>query len=286
MSKVVSAIFTLLFIIFSEKVKLGAKAGIESGIFVLFPAIFPYMVISKIFIKTGGASALSEFTYPLTKKIFRFSPDFSSAYLISLFCGYPTGASLACELEEKNKPEALRMFLFGNVPGFGFCVSFLGGILKNPKSGLILYLCFAASSIILNYIFSFALPMKNVIHKNYSFESLPRAITDSVKESVVSMFYIIGFAVLFSGISELACVFIKSTFLTSLISAFLEITTGIPKFTSLPLIVFFTAFSGISVIFQSVSFKKDTSVILKMLFARLLFAIVSVILFLFVKPLT
>ena len=136
MSKIIAVIFMILFIIFPQEIKNGAKEGIENGVFVLIPSIFPYIVISNIFIKTGASEVVSSFFYKILRPVFRYSESFSSFYLISLFCGYPTGAKMSSVYEETNKRESLRLFSFGNVPGFGFCVSFLGFLTKSIKTGI------------------------------------------------------------------------------------------------------------------------------------------------------
>lgn len=275
MSKYFALIFTALFIIFPDKIKIGAKNGIENGIFVLLPSIFPYIAISGIFTKTGAADFVSDVIYGLVRPIFRFKKEFCSSYLISLFCGYPTGARLACESQSKDKREALRLFSFGNVPGFGFCVSFLGSLLGDTKMGVKIYLCFVFSSLILNYIFSFFLKenkektAKNEKKKKY--QSFSSAVTESVKESALAIISIIGFAVFFSSVSELT----KNIY----VAAFLEITSGVPKLKSPCEIIFFTGFSGLSVIFQSLSFKKDDFNLLFVLFSRFLFAFTAVFLY-------
>lgn len=276
MSKIIAVIFMILFIAFPEAIKEGAKEGIENGIFVLIPSIFPYMVISNIFIKTGASEFISNIFYKILRPVFRYTKNFSSFYLISLFCGYPTGARMSAVYEEKNKRESLRLFSFGNVPGFGFCVSFLGFISGNIKTGIAIYLCFLCSSIILNYIFSFFLFDNEIIRpQKTEFENIAVSVTQSVKEAVLSIINVIGYAVFFSSISSL----INNKY----IGAFLEITSGVPKLKNIYEIVFFTGFSGLSVIFQSLSFKKSPVPLLFVLFARFLFALTSVLLFFILK---
>lgn len=276
MSKIISVIFLILFIIFPDKIKVGAKEGIENGIFILLPSIFPYMVISNIFIKTGASDFVSELIYKITRPVFRYSKNLTSAYLISLFCGYPTGAKMSAVYEENSRQEAMRLFLFGNVPGFGFCVSFLGFLTGSLMSGIKIYLSFVFASLILNYIFSFFLFDKNrKISGKFIDISLSDSITESVKESVLSILNVIGFCVFFSAISKILNI--------KYLPAFLEITSGVPKLRNIYEIIFFTGFSGISVIFQSLSFKKNKSSLLLIILARFLFAVTSVLLFFILK---
>ena len=276
MSKFISVIFLILFIAFPQNIKNGAKEGIENGIFILIPSIFPYMVISNMFIKTGASEFVSDVLYKLLKPVFRYTKSFSSFYLISLFCGYPTGARMSSNYEEKNKKEALRLFSFGNVPGFGFCVSFLGLLTGNIKTGLQIYFCFLFSSIILNYIFSFFLFDSEINEsEKIKFKNIAVSVTESVKEAVISIINVIGYTVFFSSVSNI----INNRY----IGAFLEITSGVVKLTNIYEIIFFTGFSGLSVIFQSLSFKKTNISLLFVLFARFLFAFVSVLLFYILK---
>lgn len=285
MSKILALILTLLFILFPDEIKKGALSGINAGLFVLIPSLFPYMVISQMFLKTGASEIINTFTYRFAKKLFRFQKPFSAAYLLSLFCGYPTGARLACELEDCGEREALRLFVFGNVPGFGFCVSFLGSLFGNTRLGFFIYLSFVCASVILNFLFSFFLKdNENCKADEIISESFANAITKSVKESALSILSVIGYAVFFSSISNMCGNFIKDKALLAVFSAFCEITSGIPLLCSIApnaafFAVFFTGFSGFSVIFQSLSFKKSDFPIMFILFSRLLFALVSVLVF-------
>ena len=280
MSKIISAILMILFIAFPEEIKKGALTGINNGIFILLPSIFPYMTISNIFLKTGAADYISMLIYKITNPIFRFEKNFSGAYLISLFCGYPTGARMACTLEKNGKREALRLFSFGNVPGFGFCVSFLGTLAGDVNTGVKIYLCFVSASIILNYIFSFFLKdSKTEFSEEKIYSGIALSVTESVKEATLAIISVIGYAVFFSSVSELIGRFINDINLKAYIGAFLEITAGVPTLNNIYTVIFFTGFSGLSVIFQSLSFKKSKTPVLFVIFARLLFAVLSTLIF-------
>ena len=280
----------ILFVAFPQAVKSGISTGLEKGLAILMPSLFPYMVVSQIFLKTGGASYLSRFI-----KVGRLSKKSVGILAPSLFCGYPTGArlsSLAYNNREISKKELFILFSFGNVPGFGFTVSYLGGVLLGSFStGILIYASYLLASLILCTFFSRNL--SELPCESPSFEkaiSFPNAITESVTESALSMVSLICFICFFSSLICLSSSLPISPKLLACCSAFLEITSGLDQlllYGNLPMVLFFTGFSGLCVLFQSLSFHKENAVNLLMLMAsRCLYGIVAVLCFLLLQLLT
>ncbi|MBQ7951053.1 MAG: hypothetical protein IJ278_04970 [Clostridia bacterium] len=290
MSKWLGMGLLILFVAFPQAVKSGISTGLEKGLSVLMPALFPYMVASQIFLKTGGASYLSRFI-----KVGRLSKKSVGILVPALFCGYPTGArlaSLAYNNKEISKKELFILFSFGNVPGFGFCVSYLGGVLLGSFSiGMMIYASYLTASLILCTVFSRNKkePETNCPTEE-SIRSFPSAITEAVTESSVSMVSLICFICFFSSLICLISSLPISQKLLACFSAFLEITSGLEQLLlhcNLPMVIFFTGFSGLCVLFQSLSFHKENAVNLLMLMAsRCLYGIVAVFCFLLLRLLT
>ncbi len=290
MSKWLGMALLILLIAFPQPVKSGISTGLEKSLSVLMPALFPYMVASQIFLKTGGASYLSRFV-----RVGGLSKKSVGILVPSLFCGYPTGArlaSLAYNNREISKKELFILFSFGNVPGFGFSVSYLGGVLLGSFSmGLMIYLSFLSASLILCTFFS--RNPEGLQCESPQFEnaiSFPNAITESVTESALSMVSLICFVCFFSSLICLVSSLRISPKLIACFSAFLEITSGLEPLLlqcNLPMVIFFTGFSGLCVLFQSLSFHKENAVNLLMLMAsRCIYGIVAVLCFLLFQLLT
>ena len=286
MSKTLGILITLLFILFPAYVKEGMIRGLEISAFSLTPSLFPYMVISGIFLNSGGLEVASEVFQRFSGRIFRFSKNACGGFVLSLFCGYPTGARISTELLKENlisKKEALRIFLIANIPGFGFCVSFLDSKYQN---GLRIYISYLLTAVILNFIFSFFLKSDKMLYKKRENPPFFRCITDSVKSAGLTMLNLCSFICFFSCLSSVLKLFVKNKKLYAVISAFLEISAGaeeiqkyFPYKEACYLTVFFTGFCGLSVLFQSLSFSDEKTDIRLLLFSRLLFAVLSLIIF-------
>ena len=287
MPKWLSGILLVLFVLFPKEVKEGVKGGLDNSFLVLVPSLFPYMIMSQCFILTGGAEAVSRF---LPISFFTgFSKKGAEIYFLSLFCGYPTGARLASISYDKgeiNKNEKLKLFAAANIPGFGFSIAFLGSyIFKNSWLGIKIYISFVLASVFIAFFLDFFLPCEESEIEKQSEMSFQGALVKSILDSSQSIITIIAFVCFFSSLIKIFSVFIKNELLLAVFSVFLEITNGIPMLMSRiqppeAAIVFFTAFSGLSIIFQSVSFQKKQDInIFLFLILRVAFGITAMLLF-------
>lgn len=284
MSKWLGIGLLALFVAFPQMVRDGIASGLENGLTVLMPALFPYMVASQIFVKTGGAQWISR-----RVRLGRLSPKSVGILLTSLFCGYPTGArlsALAYNDNEISKRELLLLFSFGNVPGFGFTVSYLGGMLFQSFSlGLKMYAAYIAASLLLCLFFSYALPESQKTSITATEAPLPfsTALVEGVTESSLAMVSLICFVCFFSSLNGFLAKLLPSASWSAICSAFLEITSGLPLTAGeFPLLVsvFFAGFSGLCVLFQSLYFDRKNAVnLLVLMVARSLYGIVAVLLF-------
>lgn len=284
MSKWLGIGLLFLFIAFPQIVKAGISAGLENGFLVLMPALFPYMVVSQIFVKTGGAQWISRYC-----KVGKLSKTGVGILMPALFCGYPTGARLsafAYNNKEISKRELLLLFSFGNVPGFGFTVSYLGGVLYGSFSlGLQIYLAYITASLLLCTLFSMRFPKEEMSKALKCSKPLPFsvALVESVTESALGMVSLICFVCFFSSLNCFLSSLLQNPKLCALCSAFLEITLGLPltaKLFPLSVSVFFSGFSGLCVMFQALSFDGKNAVnLLIFMVSRSLYGMVSVLLF-------
>ncbi len=292
MSKIMGLMLTVLFLIFPKELKAGISNGLNNTFSLLIPSVFPYIIISSLFLNTGALNIVSEITYKFIKKLTGISKNASGAYLLSLFCGYPTGAKLSSSLyNEKSisKYEMKKLFYFASVPGFGFCVSFLG-LLYND--GIKIYLSYILASVTINFI------LKNKGKKEYLFEkkedisyNFSESLVESIRSSSKTMLEITGYVCFFSSLCEIIKkteIITNNSLLSALLCGFLEITTGNAEIYNLinvyPYIkyiaVFLTGFGGMCVLFQSMSFDRKNNIsILHFMLSRFIFSLFSLIFF-------
>ena len=275
----------LWFLCFPRAVKSGIEKGLELGGTVLVPSIFPYLVASGILVKTGALQGIAK-----KFKLGNLSENAKEMLIPSLFCGYPTGARLPALAYDKgsiSKKEFTLLFLFANIPGFGFAVSYLGGIFESSLSGLLIYLSFVSASLTLLWYFSKKLPIETIAFsgsrketKEAKEQKISEALVESVSESAQTMVSLLFFVCFFSSLIDLLKCLALPGNCYPILASFLEITTGIFMLAQsypMEVTVFFCAFSGLSVMFQSLYFDKKHAVNLpRLLIWRTVYGIVSV----------
>ena len=83
----------------------------------VIPALFPFLVVSRLFVATGSAAALGRLLAPLTRRVLGVSGPGGTAVLLGLLGGYPVGAQTAGELVRTgavSRQEGQRLLLFCN----------------------------------------------------------------------------------------------------------------------------------------------------------------------------
>lgn len=269
------------FMCFPDAVKTGIIKGLELGGRVLIPSIFPYLVASGILVKTGALHGISQ-----KINIGNLSETAREMLIPSLFCGYPTGArlsALAYDNGSITKQEFSLLFLFANIPGFGFSISYLGSIFGSTLTGVFAYLSFLLASLTLLWFFGKSLPDRQshfVKKQEVKNLAISDALVESISESAQTMVSLLFFVCFFSSLIDLLQNLPLPKNFYPIGASFLEITTGIFLLAQnypLTITVFFCGFSGLSVMFQSLYFDKNHAVNFpRLLLGRLIYGMVSV----------
>mgnify|MGYP000949439194 FL=1 len=95
----------------------------------VIPALFPFLVVSRLFVATGSAAALGRLLAPLTRRVLGVSGPGGTAVLLGLLGGYPVGAQTAGELVRTgavSRQEGQRLLLFCNNCGPAFALGVAG----------------------------------------------------------------------------------------------------------------------------------------------------------------
>lgn len=272
--------FIVMLIIFPETVTNASKSALDTCLTVLFPSLFPFFVLSDIFIKSGGADILGKMFSFIMRPLFRINGNGVSAFLLGIISGYPIGAKTAVGLYENGyvtKKEAENLICFCNNSGALFIIGALGsGMIGNSKAGFFLYAVHILSAITLGIILRISLPVtKHPVAHNTKSAAHSNIFTSAVENgmsSVIRVFaYVIFFAVMLE-VAEAAKIFsffenrltysgINKNLSVPIIRSVFEMTAGIKKLSvsdvtlSLKLIIFsfMLGWSGLSVIFQTKS---------------------------------
>lgn len=76
----------------------GAESGLLLWFQVVFPTLFPFMLVSGLMLSGGGLAVISRIFGRLFSTLFATSPNGSFAVIAGFLCGYPMGAKVSADL--------------------------------------------------------------------------------------------------------------------------------------------------------------------------------------------
>lgn len=118
----------------------------------VIPALFPFLVVSRLFVATGSAAALGQLLAPLTRRMLGVSGPGGTAVLLGLLGGYPVGAQTAGELARTgavSRQEGQRLLLFCNNCGPAFALGVAGvGCFGSLRAGVWLWLIHVSAAVL------------------------------------------------------------------------------------------------------------------------------------------
>lgn len=118
----------------------------------VIPALFPFLVVSRLFVATGSAAALGRLLAPLTRRMLGISGPGGTAVLLGLLGGYPVGAQTAGELVRTgaiSRQEGQRLLLFCNNCGPAFALGVAGvGCFGSLRAGVWLWLIHVSAAVL------------------------------------------------------------------------------------------------------------------------------------------
>lgn len=119
----------------------------------VIPALFPFLVVSRLFVATGSAAALGQLLAPLTRRMLGISGPGGTAVLLGLLGGYPVGAQTAGELARTgavSRQEGQRLLLFCNNCGPAFALGVAGvGCFGSLRAGVWLWLIHVSAAVLM-----------------------------------------------------------------------------------------------------------------------------------------
>ena len=230
----------------------------------VIPALFPYFVVSGLFISLGFADGVGRRLEPLTRRLFGVSGAGASAFFLGLLGGYPVGGRTVGQLYRAgrlSKDEAERLLAFCNNAGPSFILGVVGvGCFGSLRTGVYLYLVHAFSAVLVGILFRKKAPVSGQkVRYSAAFEPVP-AFVRAVGEAAEGMVRLCGFVVFFLVILALI------TDLTGLnhpvLLGLAELTTGVTALEGSPGDLVWAAallgWGGLSVHGQTAAVLSDT----------------------------
>ncbi|MGI6484958.1 MAG: sporulation integral membrane protein YlbJ [Tepidanaerobacteraceae bacterium] len=322
-----AVIITISIIRFPEEAFESAVKGIDVWLNIVLPALLPFFIGAQLLMGLGVVHFMGVLLEPFMRPLFNVPGSGSFVMAMGLASGYPVGAMLTGKIVKKglcNTIEAERLISFTNTADPLFMVGAVAvGMFKDVRLGTIIAISHYISSLILGLIMRYhakkydattpvsSRKRESLIIKaarellrarrqdNRSFGQL---IGDCIKDSINSMFIILGFIILFSVIIKIinATGFINAIhpvinmFLNifgldeslspAIVSGFFEITLGTqiasqspaPLIQKVILASSIIAWSGLSVHFQVMSMVSDTKIrLMPYIYARILHAFLA-----------
>lgn len=230
----------------------------------VIPALFPYFVVSGLFISLGFADGVGRRLEPLTRRLFGVGGAGASAFFLGLLGGYPVGGRTVGQLYRAgrlSKDEAERLLAFCNNAGPSFILGVVGvGCFGSLRTGIYLYLVHAFSAVLVGILFRKKAPVSGQkVRYSATFEPTA-AFVRAVGEAAEGMVRLCGFVVFFLVILALI------TDLTGLnhpvLLGLAELTTGVTALEGRPGDLVWAAallgWGGLSVHGQTAAVLSDT----------------------------
>ena len=233
----VTALFAAM-LIFPQAVFSGAEEGLLLWFQIIFPTLFPFLVVTSLLLSSGGLNLITRLFGGLFRRIFRVTQNGAFAVLAGFLCGYPMGAKVTADLlraEKISDREARYLLSFCNNTSPVFIINFIvWKTFGNERLMLPTLLILIGSPVLMSFIFRriylkgrhpFPEPSAALKEKKtrFDFSVLDSCMMNSFEAIVKVGGYIILFSVLLSLLEELSG---QKSILMAAAPA-LEVTNGI-----------------------------------------------------------
>ena len=214
----VTALFAAM-LIFPQAVFSGAEEGLLLWFQIIFPTLFPFLVVTSLLLSSGGLNLITRLFGGLFRRIFRVTQNGAFAVLAGFLCGYPMGAKVTADLlraEKISDREARYLISFCNNTSPVFIINFIvWKTFGDERLMLPTLLILIGSPVLMSFIFRriylkgrhpFPEPSAALKEKKtrFDFSVLDSCMMNSFEAIVKVGGYIILFSVLLSLLEELS----------------------------------------------------------------------------------
>ena len=259
---------TLLLLTFQpDVVRDAVTQGLKTCAAILIPALFPYFILTNLFVCSGAVSTISRKFGKWMRTVFHVNEGALIAVVLGFFGGYPLGAKTIGTLRKSgaiSKTDAENALAFSNNGGPPLFIGVIGGtLLGSAVTGSLLYFIHIISALLTGFILrgkqAHAGNPPPAEGKTIPFSA---ALTQSVSDAAKTMITVCAFVVTFSVICAITTqCFSNTPTLSALIRAALELTGGCISLSAapiawdikLPLLSAAAAWGGLSVHLQSMA---------------------------------
>lgn len=178
----------------------AARQGLELCLRTVIPSIFPFLVLTRIFLSSGAGDACVKVLGPLMRPLFRLPSAAASALFLGTMSGYPIGASAAVSLYEDGaltREEAEQLLGFCSNAGPAFFFGMMAGVFESLRAAAVLYGIHVISAVITGILLQAGVKgekRREVFHRSVG--GAPVHVADAVKTMAVICAYVILFRVI------------------------------------------------------------------------------------------
>lgn len=247
----------------------------------VLPSLFPFMIITLIFIKSGAAQKISKPLAKCSQKL-NLPEIFAVCLVMSLCSGYPAGSRVVREFYDGgsiNNKDCKKLAVLCSTSGPLFIIGTVGAkCFENKLTGLAIYAAHAFS--VIAVAFAYSLKVKGGARQAHpSLQKNDNILYDCFYSAIVSVCMAGGFIAFFTCVSQIAADFKLLYPLEKLLSAFFSdglanaVCSGIIEATggcalaaasgdrfSAPAAGFLITFGGVCIILQQLSYLKGADV--------------------------
>lgn len=272
----------------------------------IFPSLFPFFILSELFIEYGFVEFLGEVCKPLMVRLFRINSNTAFIFIMSIISGCPSNAKYTKELLKKElitEREATKILMFSHFSNPLFILGTVSLLFLNNKvAGLLVLLGHYSINFVIGILFRNYLPSpkenvhisfkkaldkmhKRRIQNQHGFGSI---LTSAINNTIQTLLLILGTITVFLVITTIIDQNINlNTFHQGILNGFIEMTQGLKYISSLhipldlksSITAMILSFGGLSIHMQVMSLLSDTKVkYFPFLLARIIHATMSAIL--------
>ena len=146
-----------MFFLYPTQISTAVSSALNLCANIVIPSLFPFFVLSMLFIKSGLCEKIGKFLSPVLTPLFNLNSAACVVFILSLISGYPAGGIGAVTLYKQNgctKQQCERLLAFCNNCGPAFIITAIGSsMLNNYFAGIMLYIIHIASAALIGIIF-------------------------------------------------------------------------------------------------------------------------------------
>lgn len=285
-------IVLIIFLIIAPEISISAcLSGIEVWATNILPALFPFLLFTKLLGELGFITYISDFISPITEKLYNTSGISGYVYLMSIFSGYPVGAKITSDLVENkiiDNGQASRITTFTSTSGPLFVLGTVAiGMFNNKTLGYVVLLSHFVGAL-----------LNGLLYRKYKYTS-PRnpkvtilteqqknILEDSMLSSIKSIMIVGGYISIFFMLITILNSFniytpilyitskvlhIDPQIITAIINGIIELTRGcldvqachLSVKTSAMILSGLISFGGLSINLQAYTFLKKANINMK-----------------------